>query len=107
MKYKEVPDDWVKAADDLTEAEKDRFIIADNISFGDYDWDVLAQEFDTKDLAEWGMDIPKSWIEAEEEIDEKNEKAAWFINIRCDSEEQAQELYEKFIEEGLDVKIVL
>jgi DNA modification methylase len=56
--YKDVPDEWVKRDSELTEAEKQRFIIADNIGFGEYDWDVLANEWDKDDLIEWGLDIP-------------------------------------------------
>jgi len=33
--YKEIPDTWVKRAKDLTEAEQKRFIIADNVGFGE------------------------------------------------------------------------
>ena len=56
--YKDVPDEWVKRDSELTEAEKQRFIIADNIGFGEYDWDILANEWDKDDLIEWGLDIP-------------------------------------------------
>ena len=56
--YKEIPDEWVKRDGELTEAEKQRFIIADNIAFGDYDWDVLANEWDKDRLIEWGIEIP-------------------------------------------------
>ena len=56
--YKDVPDEWVKRDSELTEAEKQRFIIADNIGFGEYDWDLLANEWDKDDLIKWGLDIP-------------------------------------------------
>lgn len=56
--YKEVPDEWVKRDSELTEAEKQRFIIADNIGFGEYNWDILANEWDKDDLIEWGLEIP-------------------------------------------------
>jgi hypothetical protein len=59
--YKDVPDEWVKRDSELTEAEKQRFIIADNIGFGEYDWDVLANEWDKNDLIEWGLEIPQTY----------------------------------------------
>ena len=34
---KEIPDTWVKRADELTEEEKKRFIISDNVGFGEWD----------------------------------------------------------------------
>ena len=55
--YKEVPDSWVKRANDLTEEEKQRFIIADNVGFGDWEWDTLANEWDSGDLSDWGLDV--------------------------------------------------
>jgi DNA modification methylase len=58
LKYKDIPDTWVKRADELTEEEKQRFIIEDNIPFGEWDWDTLANEWDQDKLIEWGLDIP-------------------------------------------------
>lgn len=56
--YKEIPDAWVKRADDLTEEEKQRFIIADNVGFGEWEWETLANEWDAGDLEAWGLDVP-------------------------------------------------
>ena len=56
--YKEVPSDWIKQANDLTEEEKNEFIIKDNVGFGDWDWEVLANEWNSDELEEWGLDIP-------------------------------------------------
>ena len=55
--YKEVPDNWVKKASDLTDDEKRRFIIVDNLSFGEHDWDALANEWDSEELESWGLDL--------------------------------------------------
>jgi len=56
--YTELPDQWVKRAEDLTEEEARRFIIADNVGFGEHDWEMLANEWDTEELSDWGLDIP-------------------------------------------------
>lgn len=56
--YKEVPDDWVKSAKDLTDDEIRRFIIADNVGFGEHDWEMLANEWNVEELTDWGLDIP-------------------------------------------------
>ena len=50
----EVP---VSIAEGLTEDQKQEFIIKDNVSYGDWDWDVLANQWDTKTLDDWGMTI--------------------------------------------------
>lgn len=69
--YKEVPNDWVKSAKDLTDDEIRRFIIADNVGFGEHDWELLANEWDAAELADWGLDIPgfevDEVLEAEED----------------------------------------
>ena len=54
--YKEIPDEWIKRAADLTPDEQNRFIIADNVAFGEHDWDLLRQNWDVAQLDEWGMD---------------------------------------------------
>ena len=46
-------------AKDLTESQQREFIIKDNVGFGEWDWDLLANEWDTEQLEEWGMDLPK------------------------------------------------
>jgi len=54
--YKEVPEEWVKRASDLTEEETRRFIIADNVGFREHDWEMLANEWDTEELEDWGLE---------------------------------------------------
>ena len=49
---------YVIQADDLTEDQKKEFIIKDNSSFGDWDWDILANEWDVDLLEDWGLDLP-------------------------------------------------
>ena len=56
--FKEIPDTWVKRAEELTAEEKRRFIIADNVGFGEWDWDELANNWDVEQLEEWGLDVP-------------------------------------------------
>lgn len=58
LKYKDVPDKWVKSADDLTEDEKTRFLLVDNASFGEFDWDIITNEFEEFPLNDWGIDLP-------------------------------------------------
>jgi hypothetical protein len=52
---KEVP---IIFADDLTEDEQKQFIIKDNVGFGEWDWDMIANKWDAIELQEWGFDIP-------------------------------------------------
>ena len=45
---------WILQADLNEEAQKE-FIIKDNSSFGEWDWDVLANEWNIDDLKDWGL----------------------------------------------------
>ena len=60
----------VKQAADLTEEQKKEFIVKDNVGYGEWDWDDLANNWNTDDLIEWGLDIPNfepEVLEAEED----------------------------------------
>lgn len=91
-------------ASDLTEDEQREFIIKDNVGFGEWDWDTLANEWDSEQLAEWGLDIPH--FETEPTLDEligdeKNKPAC--MKITFESPEQLQKA-EIDIQELLDRK---
>jgi len=49
---------FIVQAKDLTELQKDEFIVKDNVGFGEWDWDILANEWDTEKLTDWGLDLP-------------------------------------------------
>ena len=61
---KEVP---IIKAKDLTEEQQREFIVKDNVGFGEWDWDMLANEWDADKLNEWGLDVPN--IEEKIEVD--------------------------------------
>jgi site-specific DNA-methyltransferase (adenine-specific) len=63
-------------ADKLTDEERRRFIVEDNVGFGDWDWDKLSAEFEKEELEDWGLDIDKNWKEddiIEDEVPEVTE----------------------------------
>ena len=47
----------VKIAKGLTEEQKEEFIVKDNVGFGEWDWDILGNEWNNEKLGEWGMDV--------------------------------------------------
>ena len=49
---------FIVKATDLTEEEQRQFIIKDNVGFGEWDWDMIANEWDEVQLQDWGLDIP-------------------------------------------------
>jgi ParB-like chromosome segregation protein Spo0J len=78
LKYKDIPDEWVKRDGELTDEEKQRFIIVDNIDHGEWSWGLL-ESWDKDQLIEWGLDIPHF------EIPEANQKE-FDENIKTDNE---------------------
>jgi len=53
-------------ADDWTLKQRDEFLIKDNVSFGEWNWDELANEWDAEELITWGVDLPEIKDEPEE-----------------------------------------
>ena len=102
--FTDIDDSCVKYAKDLTEEEKKRFIIADNVAFGEWDWDTLANDWEVVDLEAWGMEIPQFDTEPsyDELIGEEKNKPAT-MKITFESPEQLQKA-EIDIQELLDRK---
>lgn len=68
--YKELPSEWVKQGKELTEAQWKEFVIKDNVGFGEWDWDDLANNWDAEQLSDWGLDIPGFEVAPEAEEDD-------------------------------------
>jgi DNA modification methylase len=64
---KEIP---IMIADSLDEAKQKEFIVKDNVGFGEWDWDLLANEWNVEELAHWGLDLPLDFAETELEAEE-------------------------------------
>jgi hypothetical protein len=60
--WKDVPIQVV----DWDEDKQRQFIIKDNVSGGEWDWEMLANEWDTEELQEWGLDLPGFDLDANE-----------------------------------------
>jgi ParB-like chromosome segregation protein Spo0J len=97
---------FIVKAEGLTELQKDEFIVKDNVGFGEWDWDMLANEWDTEKLDEWGLDVPviKEYEEIEPSGYDLTQK--WFLNVEFENEQDCEKWYNSLIEEGLICKIV-
>jgi len=49
---------WIDIAEGWTEEQKREFIVKDNVGFGEWDWDILANEWDVDQVKDWGLDLP-------------------------------------------------
>ena len=98
---KEIP---IIKAENLTDEQQREFLIKDNVGFGEWDWDALANDWDADELKDWGMDLPIIMGEpGEDELigDEKNKPAT--MKITFETPEQLQKA-EIDIQELLDRK---
>lgn len=57
LRWKDKPTVPVIKASELTDAEQREFIIKDNVGFGEWDMDILANDWDSDDLVDWGVDV--------------------------------------------------
>lgn len=69
LKLTEIP---IILADEWTEEQKNEFLIKDNVGFGEWDWDDLANEWDAEKLEDWGLDLPDFKTETHLEAEEDN-----------------------------------
>jgi len=60
---KEIP---IIIAENLDEAKEREFIIKDNVGFGEWDWDALANLWEPDELYDWGLDLPLDFETVEE-----------------------------------------
>jgi DNA modification methylase len=70
---KEIP---IIKAENLTEEQQREFLIKDNVGFGEWDWDALANDWNPEELNEWGLDVPNmdvTELEAEDDNFEEPE----------------------------------
>jgi len=104
LKYKEVP---IILADEWTEEQKHEFLIKDNVGFGEWDWDSLANEWDVEKLDEWGLDVP---IFKDDETELKDLSSTidnlYRIEIICKDEEHQENSYNKLIEQGYECRLL-
>jgi len=56
---------YISVAKNWSDEKKNEFIVKDNIGYGEWDWDILANEWDVDQLDEWGLDVPKEDEEKE------------------------------------------
>lgn len=69
LRWKDKPTAPIIRASELTDAEQREFIIKDNVGFGEWDMDALANEWDSDDLVDWGVDVWQTSTPGEESGD--------------------------------------
>lgn len=104
---KEIP---VIIADNLTEEQQKEFLIKDNVSGGEWDWDILANEWKVEQLTEWGLDLPD--FGTDKILDEEQKdlssiiESLFRIEVICKDEEHQEKVYNKLIEQGYECRLL-
>jgi len=65
---------WIEVAEGLTEEQKQEFIVKDNVGFGEWEWDILGNEWDSSKLEDWGLDV---WQNLDDTINKINSMEEW------------------------------
>jgi ParB-like chromosome segregation protein Spo0J len=103
--YKEVNVEVV----DWSEQKQNEFIIKDNVGFGEWEWEIVANEWDVEELDNWGLDLPlfdKHLEEAELKDLSDKLKSEFKIEIICKNEEEQEKTYNKLIEENYECRLL-
>lgn len=118
QKWKHDPMVSVVRTDNMTEDERREFIIKDNVGFGAWDWDMLANDWDTDELDDWGL---SAWVEQptdeDGDMDVKSSgdgkkdlsddiKQEYVIEVHCKDEAQQEALFNEMQERGFECNIL-
>tara|TARA_R100000655_G_scaffold8153_1_gene21494 strand:+ start:28 stop:546 length:519 start_codon:yes stop_codon:yes gene_type:complete len=100
---------WIDIAEGWTKEQKDEFVVKDNVNFGDWEWDMLANEWDSVQLAEWGLDV---W---ENQDDEQNNDVndisdniseEYRVEIELNSEREQEQVFNELTKKGYKCRIL-
>ena len=91
------------------EAKHKEFIIKDNLAFGEWDWDMLANEWDAEELDDWGLGVPVMEDVEDGAFDDDGISAVsqFGVIVKCDGEAHQREVFERLEGLGYNVKVVV
>jgi len=108
LKYKKVP---TIIMSDLTVDQEHEIAAKDNAdNFGEWDFDILANEWSEYPLEDWGVDIPREWKTDQDETSGGGSEEiveAWKILVDCTDEDQQVELLTRFEAEGIKCRALI
>lgn len=95
---KEIP---IIIADNLSEEQQREFLIKDNVSGGEWDWDILANEWDAELLDDWGLDVKFKYDDEDEEPEEeKTYIPTYRFEVSCNTEKEKNKLMAELMQKG-------
>lgn len=102
---KEIP---IIIADNLTEEQQREFLIKDNTSGGEWDFEMLANDWDVEQLEDWGLDVPNFDTDTDNELKDLSStiENLYRIEVTCKDEEHQENIYNKLIEQGYECRLL-
>jgi len=100
---KEVP---IIIADNLTEEQEREFLIKDNLGFGEFDWEILANEWEAEQLEAWGLDVPDFGGENDNKDLSDNLEINFRIVIVLNDEKTQELLYNELILRNYECRLL-
>ncbi len=85
---------------ELTEAQEQEFVIKDNLSYGAWDYEALAQNWEIPLIKQWGISLPKELLNIKTFKDEQR----YDIIAECDTEEERLKLLDEFRDRGIECR---
>lgn len=90
--------------DDASEEDLRQIVIEDNSQFGEWDNDMLANEWDAQELADWGVDVPGNKGEQEDLSD--TIETEYKVEVTCTCEKEQENLYNDLTSQGYQCRIL-
>lgn len=86
---------------DLSEDDERELNIRLNANTGEWDWDMLANEWDIEQLEDWGLDLKIKPFDDDEPEEEKTYTPTYKFEVQCNSEQKKNELMAELLNRGI------
>jgi ParB-like chromosome segregation protein Spo0J len=103
--YTEVPDEWIKDVSGWTAEDIHKFIVIDNIAYGDNDWDLISEQYEKEELEDWGMDVDRWGENYGEDFSLPDGDKAGFQQITFTQADEQAEVLKQCVAEAKDLKL--
>jgi hypothetical protein len=68
---------WIDIAEGLTEEQKKEFVVKDNVNFGEWDWAMLGNEWNSVEITDWGLDVWQNLDDNINKVNRGDENSEW------------------------------
>ena len=90
---------YIIKAKNLTEKKRKEFVIKDNVGFGEWEWDMLSNEWNSSELEDWGLDVWQNPDDVVAMVNKGDEYSEWVGMPEFESKEDAIKVVVNFLNE--------